>query len=323
MRKPCHKTKSSRPVLRINALFDADADMSLVLIPSRPYSASSSDDMLLSNLIDDEEIFPFFFDDTIVQTGGGGLTPYDWNTPADDATPNHTGSTFLVAPDDDSPTAANHRWSSDVPNPLASSLDMLLTSSVVVADSGSVVSADSFLLSDMPRSSPPVDSSPTKKKGRPASQVNLSRRPTKKRRGSTTTKKQGGEIRARNRQHAKSSRHRKKVFTTSLQDFLAELKAENEKLRSHIMERMGSQKTETLIKEKQPVRPVERLIASLKEPENRGLDDTTIDYLQSLRKNALIAQKTREEHAAFLKRTPLVGVGAELTSCHDLVLVAI
>jgi bZIP transcription factor len=94
----------------------------------------------------------------------------------------------------------------------------------------------------------------------------------------------------RNREHAKRSRLRKKSFTESLEHSLAELRDENETLRSFVYTKLGGTKKEAdIIIQKQideTVYPFEsnQFLMNVMKPENHILNDATQALLQKLSK---------------------------------------
>lgn len=136
-------------------------------------------------------------------------------------------------------------------------------------------------------------------------QKTKSQRPTKKRRGETSSpSKQVSsasekeddvleQTRERNREHARKSRLRKKELTTNLQRSLEELKAENEKLRNCVMQKLGQKQTESLIRERRNTPPVEDFIAALKQPSNRIVDNNALDFLASLREEVVSSMEAK------------------------------
>jgi hypothetical protein len=97
--------------------------------------------------------------------------------------------------------------------------------------------------------------------------------------------------RDRNREHAKRSRLRKKSLTANLEQSMIELKKENEKLRQHAYAQIGKNETDALIQERL-ANPSQKVIAALKMTHNRILDNETIIFLQSLRKDASYVKKS-------------------------------
>lgn len=77
--------------------------------------------------------------------------------------------------------------------------------------------------------------------------------------------------RERNREHAKRSRIRKKFLLESLQQSVALLKEENEKLRNSIKEHLGPAKTDQLLNNKgSDGADVDGLLASTQGIANKG-----------------------------------------------------
>ena len=89
--------------------------------------------------------------------------------------------------------------------------------------------------------------------------------------------------RARNREHARRSRQRKKDLTGVLQQSLQDLQEENAKLRSQIFAIIGQKKAESMITDRL-AKPTERFVEALQRPENRVVDKETLSFLQGLRK---------------------------------------
>lgn len=129
-------------------------------------------------------------------------------------------------------------------------------------------------------------------------------RPTKKPRGQTPLSKKPvsptsflddsiqedalEQTRERNREHARKSRLRKKELTSNLVQSLEELKAENQKLRSSVLQAFGPIQTESLIRERRGVDPNEHFIQALKQPNNRLVDNDALKFLAKLRKETLV-----------------------------------
>lgn len=89
--------------------------------------------------------------------------------------------------------------------------------------------------------------------------------------------------RERNRQHAKRSRQRKREYLDALEQSVAELKAENEKL----FKILGVDSTETKAAianegDRAQTGSTERFIAALQKPENRVLSDAALASLREL-----------------------------------------
>jgi len=98
------------------------------------------------------------------------------------------------------------------------------------------------------------------------------------------TEEQLEERRQRNREHAKRSRQRKKCLTSTLQQSVDDLKAENSKLREQIYSVIGEDKAESILEAREE-RVRAKFMQGLQNPGNRVLDDSTISFLKGLRKN--------------------------------------
>mmetsp|Transcript_3650 Transcript_3650/g.5784 ORF Transcript_3650/g.5784 Transcript_3650/m.5784 type:complete len:106 (+) Transcript_3650:1-318(+) len=96
--------------------------------------------------------------------------------------------------------------------------------------------------------------------------------------------------RERNRLHAKKSRLRKKSLTSTLEETLESLKAENAKLRESIYKAMGRAQTEQLL-QKRILDSHDRFIQSV--GQNRVVDSKTGSFLRGLRRKAVAASKKR------------------------------
>lgn len=92
--------------------------------------------------------------------------------------------------------------------------------------------------------------------------------------------------RERNREHAKRSRSKKKDLTKSLEETVAMLREENQKMKDFVYKKLqiSQEDTEKIIKER-IVTPSEKFIAALKNPSNRVLSNSAISYLKSLGKD--------------------------------------
>lgn len=88
--------------------------------------------------------------------------------------------------------------------------------------------------------------------------------------------------RERNREHAKRSRIRKKFLLESLQQSVALLKEENEKLRTSIRTHLGSEKADTLLNKKDSGNDVDGLLASSQGIANKVLDDPDFSFIKAL-----------------------------------------
>jgi len=87
----------------------------------------------------------------------------------------------------------------------------------------------------------------------------------------------------RNREHAKRSRIRKKFLLESLQQSVALLKEENEKLRDSIREHLGNEKAEQLLNNSAGSEaPDAALIASSQGAANKVLDDPDFSFIKAL-----------------------------------------
>lgn len=102
----------------------------------------------------------------------------------------------------------------------------------------------------------------------------------------TPSSKQKNRRRERNREHAKRSRSKKKDLTKSLEESLAMLKEENQRMKEFVYKKLQTSKEEAdkMIKER-VVTPSERFASALKNPSNRVLSKSAISYLQSLGKD--------------------------------------
>jgi PAS domain S-box-containing protein len=89
----------------------------------------------------------------------------------------------------------------------------------------------------------------------------------------------------RNREHAKRSRIRKKFLLESLQQSVALLKEENEKLRGSIRSHLGDAKAAALLSEKSEAAngtDVDGLLASSQGIANKVLDDPDFSFIKAL-----------------------------------------
>ena len=86
----------------------------------------------------------------------------------------------------------------------------------------------------------------------------------------------------RNREHAKRSRIRKKFLLESLQQSVALLKEENEKLRTSIRTHLGNEKADTLLSKKDSGNDVDGLLASSQGIANKVLDDPDFSFIKAL-----------------------------------------
>jgi len=94
---------------------------------------------------------------------------------------------------------------------------------------------------------------------------------------------QKSERRERNREHAKRSRIRKKILLESLQQSVALLKEENDKLRSSIRQHLGDATADELLtKENLANANVNSLIASNSKDANKVLDDPDFSFIKAL-----------------------------------------
>ena len=85
----------------------------------------------------------------------------------------------------------------------------------------------------------------------------------------------------RNREHAKRSRIRKKFLLESLQQSVALLKEENEKLKQSIRNHLGNEKAAALLNEKEQS-SVDGLLASSQGIANKVLDDPDFSFIKAL-----------------------------------------
>jgi hypothetical protein len=98
---------------------------------------------------------------------------------------------------------------------------------------------------------------------------------------------------AQNRESAKKSRIRKKFKTDQLQKSLQNLKKENEKLRTYVYSKLGAEKAGDLIQEATVASfasmcvPTanDKFITALKNPLNRIVYGSSLDFLHKLREN--------------------------------------
>jgi PAS domain S-box-containing protein len=93
---------------------------------------------------------------------------------------------------------------------------------------------------------------------------------------------QKSERRERNREHAKRSRIRKKFLLESLQQSVALLKDENEKLRNSIRHHLGDAKADALLNSKKDDTDVDGLLASSQGIANKVLDDPDFSFIKAL-----------------------------------------
>eukprot|EP00339_Tiarina_fusa_P023363 CAMPEP_0117024672 /NCGR_PEP_ID=MMETSP0472-20121206/18298_1 /TAXON_ID=693140 ORGANISM="Tiarina fusus, Strain LIS" /NCGR_SAMPLE_ID=MMETSP0472 /ASSEMBLY_ACC=CAM_ASM_000603 /LENGTH=363 /DNA_ID=CAMNT_0004731167 /DNA_START=126 /DNA_END=1217 /DNA_ORIENTATION=- len=97
------------------------------------------------------------------------------------------------------------------------------------------------------------------------------------------SEQQKHERRERNREHAKRSRIRKKFLLESLQQSVALLKEENEKLRGSIREHLGHDKAERLLAQNTgDDAPDAALIANSQGAANKVLDDPDFSFIKAL-----------------------------------------
>lgn len=108
--------------------------------------------------------------------------------------------------------------------------------------------------------------------------------PKKKKKGDRKmNEQQKAERRERNREHAKRSRIRKKFLLESLQQSVALLKEENEKLKNAMREHLGAEKANQLIEGKAAAdNSAEGLIASSQGIANKVLDDPDFSFIKAL-----------------------------------------
>jgi len=95
------------------------------------------------------------------------------------------------------------------------------------------------------------------------------------------------ERRQRNREHAKRSRQRKKSLTSTLEESVEDLKAENTKLREQIYAMIGPQKAQAMLDARQESSRTQ-FLQGLMQPANRIMDEKTLSFLKSLRKNVTL-----------------------------------
>ena len=86
----------------------------------------------------------------------------------------------------------------------------------------------------------------------------------------------------RNREHAKRSRIRKKFLLESLQQSVALLKEENEKLRGSIVKHLGSENAEKLLEKAAANDGAPDLIANSQGAANKVLDDPDFSFIKAL-----------------------------------------
>ena len=86
----------------------------------------------------------------------------------------------------------------------------------------------------------------------------------------------------RNREHAKRSRIRKKFLLESLQQSVALLKEENEKLKSSIKEHLGEEKAQALITKSMDASASDGLLATGQNMANKVLDDPDFSFIKAL-----------------------------------------
>lgn len=104
----------------------------------------------------------------------------------------------------------------------------------------------------------------------------------KKDRSSKMSEQQKVDRRERNREHAKRSRIRKKFLLESLQQSVALLKEENEKLRNSIRQHLGNEKAEALLSKSDNGTDVDGLLASSQGIANKVLDDPDFSFIKAL-----------------------------------------
>jgi len=97
------------------------------------------------------------------------------------------------------------------------------------------------------------------------------------------SEQQKNERRERNREHAKRSRIRKKFLLESLQQSVALLKEENDKLRESICQHVGEEQAEMLLEQKMDGSNGDmRLITSSQGAANKVLDDPDFSFIKAL-----------------------------------------
>lgn len=97
------------------------------------------------------------------------------------------------------------------------------------------------------------------------------------------SEQQKNERRERNREHAKRSRIRKKFLLESLQQSVAMLKEENDKLRDSIREHVGEEQAEKLLEQKMDGANGDmRLTTSSQGSANKVLDDPDFSFIKAL-----------------------------------------
>lgn len=123
------------------------------------------------------------------------------------------------------------------------------------------------------------------------------------------TEEQMEERRHRNREHAKRSRQRKKSLTSTLQQSVEELRAENVAIRRLLEERLGKSTLEASL-EARKERGRKAFLQGLSQPANKVVDEATLTFLKSLRKSlgpaAAVAasqqSKLQQEQARLAKK---------------------
>eukprot|EP00531_Pseudo-nitzschia_arenysensis_P000043 CAMPEP_0116147470 /NCGR_PEP_ID=MMETSP0329-20121206/17770_1 /TAXON_ID=697910 /ORGANISM="Pseudo-nitzschia arenysensis, Strain B593" /LENGTH=405 /DNA_ID=CAMNT_0003643397 /DNA_START=365 /DNA_END=1582 /DNA_ORIENTATION=- len=96
------------------------------------------------------------------------------------------------------------------------------------------------------------------------------------------SEQQKNERRERNREHAKRSRIRKKFLLESLQQSVAMLKDENEKLRDSIRQHVGEEQAEALLEQKMDQNGDMRLTTSSQGAASKVLDDPDFSFIKAL-----------------------------------------
>jgi PAS domain S-box-containing protein len=86
----------------------------------------------------------------------------------------------------------------------------------------------------------------------------------------------------RNKDHAKKSRNRKKFLLQSLEQSVALLKEENEKLKHSIKSKLGAAKAEQLLNKSSTAADVDGLLASSQGIANKVLDDPDFSFIKAL-----------------------------------------
>jgi Basic region leucine zipper len=100
--------------------------------------------------------------------------------------------------------------------------------------------------------------------------------------------------RQRNRDHARSSRLRKRNLTEGLQHMITDLKKVNETLRTQAYVFQTKEEVDSILQARVSD-GFEKFLTGLKQPENRVLDPETISFLESLRNDMIQSRATKSE----------------------------